>query len=33
MHATLRRYEGVDQSRTAELTTKINESLIPKLSK
>lgn len=33
MHATLRRYEGVDQSRTAELTAKINESLIPKLSK
>ena len=33
MHATLRRYEGVDQSRTDELTRKINESLIPKLSK
>ena len=33
MHATLRRYEGVDQSHTVELTRKINESLIPKLSK
>jgi hypothetical protein len=33
MHATIRRYEGVDQNRTDELTTKINESLAPKLSK
>jgi hypothetical protein len=33
LHATVRRYEGVDQSRTDELTRKINESLIPKLSK
>jgi hypothetical protein len=33
LHATLRRYEGVDQSRTPELTSKINETLIPKLSK
>jgi hypothetical protein len=33
MHATIRRYEGADESRVAELTTKINESLIPKLSK
>jgi hypothetical protein len=33
LHATLRRYEGVDQSRAPELTQKINESLIPKLSK
>jgi hypothetical protein len=33
LHATVRRYEGVDQSRAPELTTKINESLIPKLSK
>ena len=32
MHATIRRYEGVDQSRTDELTKKINDSLIPKLS-
>jgi hypothetical protein len=33
MHATVRRYEGVDVSRTAELTKKINETLIPSLSK
>ena len=33
MHATIRRYEGVDQKRTDELTMKINESLAPKLSK
>ena len=33
MHATVRRYEGVDQSRTEELTKKINESLVPRLSK
>jgi hypothetical protein len=33
MHATVRRYEGVDSSRTDELTKKINENLIPKLSK
>jgi len=33
MHATIRRYEGVDQSRTDELTSKINESFAPKLSK
>lgn len=33
MHATVRRYEGVDQSRTDELTEKVNETLIPKLSK
>ena len=33
MHATIRRYEGVDQTRTAELTKKVNESLVPKLSK
>ena len=33
MHATIRRYEGVDQSRTDELTKKVNESLAPRLSK
>jgi hypothetical protein len=33
MHATIRRYDGVDQNRTAELTSKVNETLIPKLSK
>jgi hypothetical protein len=33
MHATIRRYEGVDQNRTVELTGKVNETLVPKLSK
>jgi len=33
MHATVRRYEGVDQSRTEELTKKVGESLLPSLSK
>jgi len=33
MHATIRRYEGVDQARTPELTKKISESLAPQLSK
>ena len=33
MFATIRRYEGVDQNRTTELTSKVNETLIPKLSK
>ena len=33
MHATIRRYDGVDQNRTAELTTKVNGTLVPKLSK
>ena len=33
MHATVRRYEGVDAGRTDELTKKVNETLIPKLSK
>ena len=33
MHATIRRYDGVDQNRTTELTSKVNESLMPKLNK
>lgn len=33
MHATIRRYEGVDQNRTVELTRKVNETLVPQLSK
>ena len=33
MHATIRRYEGVDQKRTTELTNKVNETLVPKLNK
>src|SRR5947209_1893238 len=32
MHATIRRYEGVDQNRTDELTQKVGETLVPKLS-
>ncbi len=31
MHATIRRYEGVDAARTNELTGKVNETLVPKL--
>ena len=33
MHATIRRYDGVDQNRSVELTRKVNESLVPKLNK
>jgi hypothetical protein len=33
MHATIRRYDGIDQARTSELTRKIEETLVPKLSK
>ena len=33
MHATIRTYEGVDQNRTDELTKKVGDSLVPKLSK
>jgi hypothetical protein len=33
MYATIRRYDGVDQNRTDELTRKAGETLIPKLSK
>ena len=32
MHATVRRYEGVDKSRTDELAKKVDESLMPRLS-
>ena len=31
MHATIRRYDGVDQTRTTELTGKVNETLVPKM--
>ena len=31
MHAILRKYEGVQSSRTVELTRKVDENLIPKL--
>jgi hypothetical protein len=33
MHATVRRYEGVDAGRTDELTKKVGEALLPSLSK
>ena len=32
MYATHRRYQGIDQSRMEELSRKVNESLIPRLS-
>ena len=32
MHATIRRYEAVDQSRTSELVTKVETNLVPRLS-
>ena len=32
MYATHRRYEGIDQSRIDELTRKVNDSFIPRLS-
>lgn len=31
MHATIRRYEGVDQNRAGEITKKVNEDLVPQL--
>ncbi len=31
MHATIRRYEGVDMARTNEVTGKVNETLVPQL--
>ena len=33
MYATVKRYEGVDKSRTDELTKRVGESLLPRLSK
>jgi hypothetical protein len=33
MHATVRRYEGIDQNSKDELTRKVGESLMPRLSK
>ncbi|MDX6538687.1 MAG: hypothetical protein QOI71_297 [Gaiellales bacterium] len=32
MYATIRSYQGVDQKRTDELTAKVNQTLLPKLS-
>ena len=31
MHATIRRYEGVDTTRMNEVVGKVNETLVPKL--
>jgi hypothetical protein len=33
MHATIRRYEGVDESRTDELVKNVDENLLPRLTK
>jgi hypothetical protein len=33
MHATIRRYEGVDAARTDEVAGKVNETLVPQLRK
>ena len=33
MFATIRRYDGVDQNSSADLTRKVNETLVPKLEK
>jgi hypothetical protein len=32
MHATIQRYEGIDQNRADELTKKVGETLMPRLS-
>jgi hypothetical protein len=32
MHAIIRRYDGVDSTRTNEITDKVNETLLPKLN-
>ena len=33
MHATIRRYEGVDATRTNEVAGRVNETLVPQLRK
>ncbi len=33
MHATIRRYEGVDTARIDEVSGKVNETLVPQLRK
>jgi hypothetical protein len=33
MHATVRRYDGIDESRIPELVKKSDETLLPRLSK
>ena len=32
MYATIRRHDGVDPTRTIEITGKVNETLVPKLN-
>ena len=32
MHATIRRYEAIDKTRTTELVKKVQDSLLPRLS-
>jgi len=31
MHATIRRYEGVDTTRMSEVVSKVNQTLVPQL--
>ena len=33
MHATIRRYEGIDTTRTNEVASKVKETLVPQLRK
>ncbi len=33
MHATIRRYEGIDQARTQELVKNVGDNLLPRLSR
>jgi hypothetical protein len=33
MHATIGRYEGIDRARTEELTKKVGETFLPRVSK
>jgi hypothetical protein len=33
MYGTIRRYEAIDQNRTSELVKKVDETLVPRLSK
>ncbi len=33
MHAAVRRYDGIDESRTAEIAKKVDQTLMPRLSK
>jgi hypothetical protein len=33
MYCTIRRYEAIDQSRASELVKKVDDTLVPRLSK